>query len=336
MRIERLDAASDPDAVGACYQMYLAGAPVDDPRGPALSDRSFGGWLAYGWTEDHPETWLARDAAGTPCGWYSLTAPQRENTHLGHLALLVSPSHRRHGVGTELARHAAARARELGRASLLTESLVGTAGEAFARSLGAQAGITEVRRVLTLGTIPEGHLARLRAEAEAAARGYVLASWEGPVPEEHLMAVAELNLAMADAPHNPGYEPEVWDARRVRDSQRRLAAQGLRYYSVAASFQATGELAGLTQLGVDPLTPEWGFQELTAVTRAHRGHRLGLLVKVAMLDLLAEREPQLRSVITGNADANKHMIAINTELGFVVLDQALSWAIEVARVLAPA
>ena len=61
----------------------------------------------------------------------------------------------------------------------------------------------------------------------------------------------------------------------------------MRYYTLAARHDQTGELAGLTALGVDPMQPDWGFQALTAVTRAHRGHRLGLLVKVAMLDLLA-------------------------------------------------
>ena len=113
-----------------------------------------------------------------------------------------------------------------------------------------------------------------------------------------------------------------------------MAAQGLRYYTVAARSLATGELAALSQLGVEPPEPTWGHQELTAVSRPHRGHRLGLLVKVAMLELLAEREPQLTRIITGDADGNRHMIAINDELGFAVLDRWPSWEIEVAQALA--
>jgi hypothetical protein len=103
---------------------------------------------------------------------------------------------------------------------------------------------------------------------------------------------------------------------------------------VGARPLASGELAGFTQVGVDPGTPSWGFQLLTAVTRPHRGHRLGLLVKVAMLELLAEREPQLTQIITGNADVNEHMIAINAELGFEVLDHWQSWELDVQRALA--
>ena len=78
--------------------------------------------------------------------------------------------------------------------------------------------------------------------------------------------------------------------------------------------------------------PEWGFQELTAVARPHRGHRLGLLLKLAMLDLLAAREPQLTRVITLNTAGNDHMIAINDQLGFGVLDRWPAWELDVADV----
>ena len=101
-----------------------------------------------------------------------------------------------------------------------------------------------------------------------------------------------------------------------------------------ALAQTTGDLAALTQVCVDPAMPEWGFQELTAVARPHRGHRLGLLLKLAMLDLLAAKEPQLTRIITGNDVGNDHMIAINDRLGFDVLDRWPWWEIDVADVLA--
>ena len=91
-------------------------------------------------------------------------------------------------------------------------------------------------------------------------------------------------------------------------------------YSVAALHAASGELAAITDLDADPDSPGWGFQLLTAVTRPHRGHRLGLLVKTAMLDWLAEAEPQLERIVTGNAAVNQHMIAINEELGYELLE----------------
>src|SRR5207248_8369832 len=135
--------------------------------------------------------------------------------------------------------------------------------------------------------------------------------WPGPCPPEYLDGLAAVTNALADAPHNPGQEPERVTGQRIRQSERRAAVQGLRQYTVIARHDQTGELAGLTQLGVDPLQPDWGYQELTAVSRTHRGHRLGLLVKVAMLELLAAREPELEHIGTEDADAHRHMSPIN-------------------------
>ena len=332
MHIERFDAETDRDLVRACHEIHVAAAPVDVPGEPPMSDRFFAGWLRMYWTEDRPETWLARDTAGVPSGWYSLTLPARENTHLAYLTPVVGLGHRRRGIGTALVRHAAGRAHAGGRALLSAECTLGSPGEAFSRALGARAGMAEASRVLHLRAIPDGHLARLRERAQAAAGGYSLLSWAGPAPERYIEQVAALNQDGEDAPHEAGHEAQRWDVARVRAAEQRAAGQGLRRYSVAARSERTGELAALTELQVDPQAPEWAYQGLTVVARAHRGHRLGLLVKVAMLERLAGREPQLERIITGNADVNEHMIAINVALGYQILDHWLSWELAVADV----
>jgi RimJ/RimL family protein N-acetyltransferase len=334
MHIERFDAETDWDLVRACHEMYVAAMPVDVPGEPPMSDRAFAGWLRLSWTEDRPQTWLARDGTGAPRGFYVLTLPERENTHLAHLDPVVGLPYRRQGIGTVLVRHAAERAQEGGRVTLTAEATLGSPGEAFSRALGARAGMPEASRVLHVRTIPDGHLAWLRARAQAAAAGYSLLSYAGRAPEEYIEQVAALNQDGEDAPRDAGHEVQQWDAARLRAAEQRVAEQGVRHYSVAARDDRTGELVAITQLHVDPQTADWGHQELTVVARAHRGHRLGLLVKVAMLELLAGREPRLERVVTGNADSNEHMIAINAELGYRVLDHWLSWELAVADVLA--
>jgi GNAT superfamily N-acetyltransferase/RimJ/RimL family protein N-acetyltransferase len=330
VRIERFDPVTDAERLRACYEIFEAGQPADDPNGPGMSPRAFAGWWAFGWTSDPRETWLAADADGEPVGCYLLELPALDNTTTGAVVPLVAPSRRRSGIGSALLRHAAGRAAGSGRTLLRGECGAGSPGAAFALARGARRGLDEVRRVLDVGSVPAGHLRGLRERAGRATAGYSLLRWPGPIPEEHLDQVAAVYATMADAPHNPSEQAQHWDAARVRAADERTAAQGLRFYSVAAGRDATGELAALTQLGVDPDRPAWGFQQLTAVTRAHRGHRLGLLVKVAMLELLAEREPQLSTIITGNADTNEHMIAINDALGYKVLDRWASWELDVA------
>ena len=176
--------------------------------------------------------------------------------------------------------------------TLVADGTLGSPGEGFSTALGARAGMPEASRVLHVREIAGGHLARLRARAQAAARGYSLLSWPGPAPGRYTGQVAALHQDGEDAPHDDGHERKHWDAARVRTTERLAADQGLRHYAVAARHDRTGELVALTELEVDPLMPEWGYQGLTVVARAHRGHRLGLLVKVAMLELLAGREPR--------------------------------------------
>jgi hypothetical protein len=126
--------------------------------------------------------------------------------------------------------------------------------------------------------------------------------------------------AYADAPHDAGVEAGAWDADRVRErSDAPMQAMGVRRYSIAAVHDASGEMAAMTWVAVEPDDPRWGHQGLTAVTGPHRGHRLGLLLKATMLEWLAEAEPAVDLVETGNASANKHMIAVNDALGFVPL-----------------
>ena len=66
---------------------------------------------------------------------------------------------------------------------------------------------------------------------------------------------------------------------------------------------------------VHDLRPTIAAQEDTSVLRAHRGHRLGLRMKLAMLDWLREERPDVDAVDTWNAPDNAPMIAINEALG---------------------
>jgi GNAT superfamily N-acetyltransferase len=330
MHIQPFDPAAEPGKVRAFYEIYATGVPIDDPDGPPWSPRLYSSWIRQGWAGEPRRTALAIDDGGTPVGAYLVELPQQRNKHLGWLALMVAPAQRRHGTGRELLRHAALCAAQEGLTTLTTEVRCDTPGAAFAGAVGARAGLLEIRRVLELATVPDGHLASLRRRAEAASAGYSLLSWTGPVPEEYLQDVARVFTAMNDAPHNEGRETREPDTEHIRRSEHFHGELGTRRYSVAARCDRTGEIVAITQIAVDPDDPEWGYQLTTAVARSHRGHRLGLLVKTVMVEQLISAEPTIRHFITGNAGLNKHMIAINADLGFTVLDQWQTFDFDVA------
>lgn len=277
----------------------------------------------------------AGDGPGSVLGWYRLRLPDRENRHVGFLELCVDPACRRRGIGTELVRHAAGRAAADGRTTLASGVFEGGAGAAFAERIGAEPGVLEARRALDVAAIPPGRIAALRAEAAKAARGYSLISWTGPVPDERLEEYAYVREAMNDAPSD--YEDERWNAQRVRDVVNpRIVLAGCRRYTIAAVHDATGQTAAFTELEVDPEIPGWGFQDNTGVARPHRGRRLGLLVKTAMMEWLASAEPGLRRITTWNAAINSHMIDINERLGFApVRPWVRDCELDVAAALGP-
>ncbi|HEY6496130.1 MAG TPA: GNAT family N-acetyltransferase [Trebonia sp.] len=331
MRIVRAD-VSDLATTQACFDVVRAAGETDDPHGAPWSLRRMRAWLEH--PSEPAETWTCGDeTTGAIQGWYFLMLPERENRDRAYLHLTVHPASRRRGIGTALLGHAAERAARGGRAVLGGAAFQGSAGAAFAERFRAAPGLVEARRVLVLGKIPAGRVASLREQAAHAATGYTLVSWQGRTPEEYLARCAEVHNAMADAPHDAGEEPWRMDVARVREHDDMRQRQGRRIYSLAALHSASGEIAGLTEVEADQDDPGWGYQLLTAVTRKHRGHRLGLLLKTAMLDWLAEAEPALERILTGNAAVNRYMIAINEDLGYELLRPlGQSYELPVARI----
>jgi len=65
-----------------------------------------------------------------------------------------------------------------------------------------------------------------------------------------------------------------------------------------------------------PARPTYAGQGDTAVARNHRGHRLGLLLKIEMMRWLAEVQPQLEMIDTFNHADNRYMIDVNEAIGY--------------------
>ncbi len=330
MRFEQVDLAAGDQHLRTCYEQVISGQAEDDPNVPAMSYGMFRGWWVHGFSGEPRQIWMAAADDGQPLGCYLLDLPAQDNTANAFFEVAVSLPARRQGVGRALVAHAAGQADEARRTLLLSNARVGSPGSAFAEAIGARPGLRDARRILAVGPALSAHAASLRAEAEQHATGYVLRCWTGRAPDDLVAGVCALNVAMDDAPRDAAVEPMAWDADRLRRAEERTAMQGFRRYSVAALHQATGEMAALTDVEIDPDIEGWAFQGLTAVTRPHRGHRLGLLVKAAMLQWLAGREPQIRHIVTFNAVQNEHMVAVNDQLGHRITDYFQSFELDVA------
>ena len=165
---------------------------------------------------------------------------------------------------------------------------------------------------------PAADLDALERDALTRAGDYELLHWTDACPEEHAAQLAVLMSRMStDAPTGAlSYEPETWDVARVRhveDTWRRAGQSSL----VAAARHRSAVNWPPTPSSRSTADKPWlANQDDTLVAAGHRGHRLGMLVKILNLRLLQEAYPAVRRVITFNAAENDHMLAINMALGF--------------------
>jgi RimJ/RimL family protein N-acetyltransferase len=176
--------------------------------------------------------------------------------------------------------------------------------------------LSEVQRELPLPVADEV-LAGLADDAAPAHAAYTLRSWSGPVPDELLHGWAEITSTLAtEAPTGDlELEPEAVSTEAVREREATIARQGRTKYNTVA-LSASGEVVAYSDLATTVHEPGRAYQWGTLVHRAHRGHRLGLAVKVANLRLLQRERPDVTRLTTYNAEVNAHMIGVNEALGF--------------------
>lgn len=337
---------------------------MDIVRVDPQDDRALRSWYAVqdaAWQHDHPqvphvryeelapearqqrrasrgEYWLLLDD-GRPVGSYHVWLPLLDNRETAELRLAVLPGQRRRGHGGALLDHARTRLRADGRCRVMGEVTTpvdcGAApGSGFAASVGARMVLAERHRALDLATLDATRLAALGADARSRADGYRLVQWTGPCPDDLLDDYAALVARMStDAPLDDlDWEPEVWDAERIRERERGHVAKGRTVLVTAVRHEQTGRLVAFSDLAGTVHDAENAFQWDTLVTAEHRGHRLGMLAKLANLDLVRRVLPAARRVHTWNADSNSHMVAINEALGFRPVSQVCGWQLElVAR-----
>lgn len=253
----------------------------------------------------------------TVCGGLDIMLPLRDNRHLGLVEIAVHPDHRRRGIGTTLLEAAEATAREQGRTTIVSETMwlgedhrIGDGAGEFASRFGYAPAQTMLRS--DYSTSDEEPV------PPPVAQGYAVETHLGTPPVADRPDRAWLARRMStDAPLGDlALEEEEWDEERVAGLDARLEAMERGRTSAFARHLASGRLVAFTEIQVPKKGPTLAYQQDTLVLREHRGHGLGLAVKLANLALLRAAFPAVRTIRTWNAVENAHMLAVNTAMGF--------------------
>jgi GNAT superfamily N-acetyltransferase len=225
--------------------------------------------------------------------------------------LLVHPAFRGQGLGRGLLDLAWANARDR---TDLTALVLDTA---FARAAGAV-------------ELPGAYL-RMRMDLSACgpqdppptAPGYRLTSWGDTAPDRYVLGAAWLERTLGDDAVEPPAEPVGTSYLRRLEHMR--AGRARHAHHVGAIHVATGMLVGYTNITTVEANREHLFQGMTVVHHAHRGHGLGLALKLTNLANARRARPTARFVDTTNSEANEPMTALNTAMGYHPSGRLTTW-----------
>ncbi|MCL2483278.1 MAG: GNAT family N-acetyltransferase [Propionibacteriaceae bacterium] len=288
---------------------------------------------------DGPRRWeLAISDQDEVVGMAGVALPSSHDQDKAVAQLCVHPGVRRRGVGTALLQWCEDQAADAGRNQMVVEAIYGAREDlppylrtqrqsqapasaayvGFLASSGYELAHAARRSVLEL-PVDQDTMDTLLADALAHAWGYRLHSWRCGIPEEWIEPYARLREAFSrDAPSGMvEWEKEVWDRHKVLRQVKDLNDQGLVSLIAATEHVATGELVGYTELRWPQAVPfDGSVQWITIVLGAHRGHRLGMWMKLANLSAMAQERPDICRVHTDNAQINAPMLDINVAMGF--------------------
>jgi GNAT superfamily N-acetyltransferase len=286
---------------------------LDQPDEPLPTLEQTAGFLTSTPLTSQRLLWTAVTGDGATVGVASLRLPvERESRRPCEIEVRVHPAHRRRGTGSLLLRAASDAVRAAGRSTVVAQAVAGTPAVGFLEARGFECVLVLAGMVLPIHHLDADWLAGL---ARSGPPAYRLVRWTGTVPDELAATLAHAKTAMAELPvGNRAFEPGAWDADRVREMAEIVAKRGDDLYTVAALHGET--IAGFTEVVVPGTAPGRAAQYDTAVVPEHRGKRLGIWVKAAMLEWLRAKRPDVHEIETDNADDNQHMLAVNEELGF--------------------
>jgi len=274
---------------------------------------------------ERAEAWAAYDK-GTLVGGLSLWFPLLDNLDKCWGSLGVDPDHRRRGIGAALVAQIVTRLAQEGRTTMVTESAYpfdrrqDHPYRRFAEANGLTVAIDEIRRVLPLPVDP-ALLQSLAIETSRHHTAYRIESFVDELPDELLASYCVLsNQLGVDAPTGDvdfeaeSMTPELWLERVAKEKEMG------RTRLTTVAIDGTGNVVAYTDLILPPAPSPDVWQWGTLVHRDHRGHRLGLAVKVRNLQQLATASPDRTRVLTCNAETNRYMVDINVRLGFEAIE----------------
>ena len=213
----------------------------------------------------------------------------------------VLRAHRRRGVGRALLARLLSFMQSRGKTTATMKAHL-REGHAFMAAMGAAQKYQSVENRLAFGGLDWDELARWQARATMPGDGLKWEIHAGRVPLERLAPLmAPFSALINEQPLGSLEMPRIRVEGYVswyEDVDRR----GGEHFLVV--LRHGDDVAAMCDASWDARFPDRVYQALTAVARPWRGRGLAKGVKAAMLNMIRARRPEVRMMITTNAEAN--------------------------------
>jgi len=199
------------------------------------------------------------------------------------------------------------------------------AGAAFAVRLGARAARVNRTSELPMSDVAWDLMQSWIDAVRARALGYRLDFWDGPFPGELAGDAAAFHHMVQAKPRDGLHLVDViLHADHVVELDRALVEAGRQRWTIFVR-DVSGRCVGGTEVTFESWDPAVAVQQNTAIDRAHGGLGLAKWAKASMLDRIRRERPDVERVRTSNAFSNAPMLAINTALGFKIIQARTEW-----------
>lgn len=232
--------------------------------------------------------------------------------------ILVAKDFRRKGLGTELFRTILEKVIEHGSISVLSAHQVNIIGDAFCENFTGKVVQEEAEFRAYLSEIDWELMKAWKTAGEKLAKeqGVTLERFE-KCPDHLIDEYTKIYTETVN--QRPLGEIEIRhvvtpDTRRAHELSW-IDERGHKWNTIV-TIESDGTISGLTEMVYIPESPVYIEQLLTGVKNDYRGRGLGKWLKAEMALFILEQYPELKYIITDNADVNDPMLSINERMNF--------------------
>lgn len=274
-------------------------------------------------------------------GYLNLYIPKQENKDTLYSSIYLIPQWRGKGIGSMLIEALVKVAEKIALPKMIIDALLPSEeaderrliAEHLAQKLGLQKEsvdkVSVVKVPLAIDLVED-----LNLEVDEALGKYRLLMWEDSIPEDYLeQFVNLLNEFEAEIPREASSQEKItYTPERIREIEANLLKSN-RHFIISAALSPSGKIVGMSKMVYRDNGSTLASQEQTFVLADHRGHRLGLGMKLATHRMVHELAPDIAYISTYNNHTNDTMLKINQRLGYFESSECIEYCVDLKKLL---